>query len=323
MKRLVAVLALLIVAGWMTGAAQARVEKKSGGEGASPDHIICKMTHPWPFGCDHGPAAGPADSDGDGVADRADKCPGTPRGAIVDAAGCPRDSDGDGVADGIDKCEGTPAGTMVDATGCPRDSDKDGVFDGKDRCPGTPRGALVDADGCPSDSDKDGVFDGLDQCPGTSAEWAVDDKGCPIPVNETYQEFLDSKSVSVAVQFESAKADILPVSEADLHKVGAVLADWPAAKVEIGGHTDAQGSDKFNRTLSENRARAVKAWLTEHYPGINAGNLTAKGYGESKPVATNDTEEGRAQNRRVTFTLMNANELGKDIETRRYKKRGE
>lgn len=326
MKRLVALLTMVLVIGAMFGAAQA-VERDAPNNrhtgGASADHILCKFTHPWPWGCGHGGYAGPADADGDGVADRMDKCPGTPRGATVDANGCPSDSDGDGVADGIDKCEGTPAGTMVDASGCPQDSDKDGVFDGRDKCPGTPRDATVDADGCPMDSDKDGVMDGIDQCPGTDEQWAVDDKGCPIPVNETYQQFLDSKSVDVAVQFESGKANILGASEDDLNKVGEVLKDWPQAKVEIGGHTDSQGADKFNKTLSENRAKSVKDWLTSHYPSINGGNLSTKGYGESKPVASNDTAEGRAQNRRVSFTLMNADELGKDIETRRYKKRNE
>ena len=175
----------------------------------------------------------------------------------------------------------------------------------------------MDANGCPIDSDKDGVYDGLDQCPDTDPQWAVDDKGCPIPVSETYQQFLDAKSVSVNVQFASGKEDILPESEADLRKVGEVLADWPQARVEIGGHTDSQGSDKFNKTLSQKRADSVKAWLTSHYSSINGNNLVTKGYGESQPVASNDTAEGRAQNRRVTFTLLNGNELGKDIETRR------
>ena len=283
------------------------------------DNLICDAAHPWPFRHSHVVV----DTDGDGIADSRDKCPGTPRGATVDENGCPSDADGDGVVDGIDRCPNTPAGASVDGSGCPKDSDRDGVSDGLDKCPDTPRGATVDASGCPMDSDKDGVFDGVDQCPGTDMQWAVDSKGCPVPVSETYQQFLDSKSVSVNVQFDSGKDNILSVSEPDLHKVGAVLADWPAAKVEIGGHTDSQGADKFNNTLSKKRADAVKAWLMSNYRAINGGHLSTKGYGESKPVASNETPEGRAQNRRVTFTLLNADELGKDIETKRYKKRGE
>jgi OOP family OmpA-OmpF porin len=322
MKRIVAALALVLIAAWMTGSAEAKVKRGATHDKASADHIICKMTHPWPFGCDHD-SSGPADTDGDGLPDGSDKCPGTPRGAMVDDYGCPMDTDKDGVFDGLDKCDGTPAGTQVDDTGCPHDSDNDGVLDGADKCPDTPRIATVDANGCPSDADNDGVFDGLDKCPETSAEWAVDEAGCPIPVSETYQQFLDEKSVSTPIEFESGKADLKPSSEDILHRVGEVLNDWPEAEVEIGGHTDAQGSTGFNKTLSENRAKAVRDWLTSHYKNINAGNLNPRGYGESKPIASNDTAEGRAQNRRVTFTLTNADDLGKDIETRRYKKRGE
>jgi OmpA-OmpF porin, OOP family len=322
MKRFVAALALVLVVAWMTGAAEAKVKRGATHDKTDADHIICKMTHPWPFGCDHD-SSGPADTDGDGIADRSDKCPGTPRNAMVDDNGCPMDTDHDGVADGIDKCDGTPAGTMVDATGCPQDSDKDGVFDGADKCPDTPRIATVDASGCPADADQDGVFDGIDKCPGTSAEWAVDQAGCPIPVSETYQEFLDAKSVSAAIEFDSGKSTLKPSSEEILNRVGEVLNDWPEAKVEIGGHTDAQGSTQVNKTLSESRARSVKDWLTSHYANIDPDNLNPRGYGESKPVASNDTAEGRAQNRRVTFTLTNADDLDKDIETRRYKKRGE
>ncbi|MEO1083864.1 MAG: di-heme oxidoredictase family protein, partial [Acidobacteriota bacterium] len=95
-------------------------------------------------------ATPPADSDGDGVDDGVDQCPGTPAGTPVDAAGCPLDSDGDGVDDGADQCPGTPAGTPVDAVGCPvpQDSDGDGVDDAVDQCPGTPLGTPVDAAGC-------------------------------------------------------------------------------------------------------------------------------------------------------------------------------
>ena len=88
------------------------------------------------------------DSDGDGVLDSADQCPGTPNGVAVDATGCPLDSDGDGVIDADDECRGTPNGVAVDAVGCPLDSDGDGVYDYLDKCPGTPLGRTVDADGC-------------------------------------------------------------------------------------------------------------------------------------------------------------------------------
>src|SRR5438105_2012434 len=117
------------------------------------------------------------DSDGDGVPDSKDACPGTPAGAVVDQRGCPLDADQDGVPDGLDKCPGTPAGAHVDATGCPTDADADGVPDGLDQCPNTLAGLKVDAQGCPLDSDADGVPDGIDQCPATRARVAVDPKG--------------------------------------------------------------------------------------------------------------------------------------------------
>ena len=120
------------------------------------------------------------DSDGDGVPDDIDKCPGTPKGAKVDAKGCELDSDGDGVVDRLDKCPGTPKGTKVDAKGCELDSDGDGVVDSQDRCPGTPAGAKVDFKGCELDSDGDGVVDRLDQCPATPAGRKVNAQGCEL-----------------------------------------------------------------------------------------------------------------------------------------------
>ncbi|MGH7730043.1 MAG: thrombospondin type 3 repeat-containing protein, partial [Candidatus Eiseniibacteriota bacterium] len=123
--------------------------------------------------------ATPRDTDGDGVPDKRDKCPDTPKGARVDANGCPLDGDGDQVFDGIDQCEGTPKGCTVDAKGCPTDADGDGVCDGVDTCPDTPKGATVDAAGCPKDGDGDAVLDGLDQCADTPKGCTVDDKGCP------------------------------------------------------------------------------------------------------------------------------------------------
>lgn len=121
----------------------------------------------------------PVDTDGDGVYDGLDQCPNTPHGAKVDSVGCPVDTDGDGVPDGLDRCPDTPPGAKVDSAGCPTDSDGDGVPDGLDRCPDTPKGATVDALGCPSDSDGDGVLDGLDQCPNTPPGTPVNAVGCP------------------------------------------------------------------------------------------------------------------------------------------------
>ena len=130
----------------------------------------------------------PLDEDHDGVPDYLDHCLGTPEAAIgfVDSVGCELDSDGDGVEDYKDKCPGTPeaAWGKVDSLGCPLDTDGDGVPDYLDECPETPEAAygMIDAKGCPIDTDDDGVPDYLDQCPGTpeEARGKVDEKGCPM-----------------------------------------------------------------------------------------------------------------------------------------------
>jgi OOP family OmpA-OmpF porin len=105
-------------------------------------------------------------------------------GAIVDERGCPLDSDGDAIFDGLDRCPDTPKGAIVDPTdsptaGCPHDSDEDGVPDGVDQCAITPPGATVDERGCPSDTDGDRILDGLDQCPQTPEGAKIDRDGCP------------------------------------------------------------------------------------------------------------------------------------------------
>lgn len=120
------------------------------------------------------------DADGDGVADRKDKCPNTPPGVAVDEFGCPFDSDNDGVVDHLDECPNTPENVVVDKKGCPVDSDNDGVPDYLDQCPNTPANVLVDAQGCPLDNDNDGVPDYLDKCPNTPANVSVDQDGCPL-----------------------------------------------------------------------------------------------------------------------------------------------
>jgi OOP family OmpA-OmpF porin len=270
------------------------------GDGVDDSMDKCPNT---PMGATVDPAGCPKDSDGDGVYDGLDKCPDTPRGARVDATGCTGDSDGDGVADGLDQCPGTPAGARVDSRGCPSDEDGDGVVDGIDKCPRTPRGAKVDAAGCPMDSDGDGVYDGLDKCPDTPKGARVWDDGCPM--TEVQQQFIDTGVFSTTeIVFDTGKATIKPQSEEVLGKIGAFLVAHPEIEVEVGGHTDSQGAEDKNQTLSEQRAEAVMSYLLEKNPDIERSQLTSKGYGESNPVASNDTAEGRAQNRRVEFKLL-------------------
>jgi outer membrane protein OmpA-like peptidoglycan-associated protein len=263
----------------------------------------------------------PTDADGDGVFDGLDQCPDTPKGATVDAKGCPTDADGDGVFDGLDQCPDTPKGATVDAKGCPSDADGDGVFDGLDQCPGTPTGAVVDAKGCPVDSDGDGVADGLDKCPNTPAGAKVDTDGCPVELIERETELLDTGMIRLEnVQFETAKADILPESHAALDIVGQLLAKWPQLKIEIGGHTDSRGNDKYNQKLSEQRAQSVEDYLVSNFK-LDPGQFTVKGYGESKPLVPNTSAANMARNRRVEFVVQNKDVLKKERETRKLQQK--
>jgi len=242
------------------------------------------------------------DADGDGVTDALDRCPDTPKGATVDQRGCPKDSDGDGVLDGIDACPGTPHGATVDDRGCPSDSDRDGVPDGIDQCPDTPRGATVDAKGCPSDSDGDGVYDGLDYCPDTPRGKPVDARGCT-EVGKPAALFEGKKKLVLeGVNFETNSAKLTSDSPEILDGVAQSLKDWPDVKVEIGGYTDSTGTESYNQSLSKARADSVRAYLIKR--GVASSRLVTKGYGESDPIADNDTAEGRAKNRRVVLTRI-------------------
>jgi OOP family OmpA-OmpF porin len=232
------------------------------------------------------------DGDGDGVVDRLDRCPTTPAGRKVDAAGCELDGDGDGVVDALDRCPTTPAGRKVDAAGCELDGDGDGVVDALDRCPTTPAGRKVNAEGCELDSDGDGVLDAADQCPNTPAGDKVDDKGCTLPKTLTLE----------GVHFDN-DADLLrPDSTAILEGVTATLKRYPGFKVEVAGHTDSRGSSDHNIDLSNRRAKAVMDYFIAH--GIAADRLSAKGYGETQPIGNNYTEEGRMKNRRVELRTL-------------------
>jgi len=304
----------LVLAGGLTFALGGR-PRDTDGDGVTDRKDQCPDTPPGATvdatGCPH-------DSDGDGVLDGLDRCPNTPKGATVDDRGCPRDSDGDGVPDGLDQCADTPAGARVDAHGCTSDSDGDGIVDGLDHCEGTPKGCVVDAQGCPKDSDNDGVCDGIDDCPDTSPGLKVDAHGCPIEVVDRETELLETGMIRLQnVNFETAKAEILPESDATLDVVGSVLAKWPALQIEIGGHTDARGSNAYNQKLSEARAEAVRAYLTSKFPALKPEQFTARGYGESKPLVPNTSALNMAKNRRVEFVVLNKDVLRREVERRR------
>jgi outer membrane protein OmpA-like peptidoglycan-associated protein len=266
----------------------------------------------------------PHDTDGDGVLDGLDKCPDTPRGCKVDATGCSIDSDGDGVCDGVDQCPDTPKGAKVDAKGCPIDSDGDGVFDGLDKCPDTPKGCKVDSTGCSIDSDGDGVCDGLDQCPDTPRGLKVDSKGCPIEVIERETELFDTGLIRLNnVNFETGKATVLPDAFPTLDAVGAVLVKWPQLKIEIGGHTDSKGLPAKNLKLSQARADSVLSYVMTKYPTLLTTQFTVRGYGQTRPIAPNKDDLGRAKNRRVEFVVTNKDVLKKEVEKRHLMQQNE
>jgi OOP family OmpA-OmpF porin len=234
------------------------------------------------------------DTDGDGVTDDLDQCPGTPAGTAVDSSGCPlpQDDDGDGVTNDIDKCPGTPAGAKVDASGCEIDSDGDGVGDGRDQCPNTPPGAKVDERGCELDTDGDGVVDSQDKCPDTPKGDRVDAAGC------SFKEEIKLPGVV----FETGSADLKPESLPVLEGAIATLKRYPELEIEVAGHTDSRGSDAFNLDLSARRAESVLTYLRD---GGVPNALKSRGYGERQPIAANNTDDGRQQNRRVVLRVLN------------------
>jgi OOP family OmpA-OmpF porin len=200
----------------------------------------------------------------------------------------PLDSDGDGVVDEADKCPNTPRGMEVDAQGCPLDSDGDGVINNADKCPGTPPGVSVDGYGCPQDSDGDGVPDYLDQCPSTPAGATVNEVGC--------------WSLKATMLFNTNSSYMKSEAHPLLDEVATILEKNPQIKVEIQGYADNTGTAEYNQWLSERRAKRVMDYLVSK--GIARDRLQAKGFGSTRPVASNATEEGRAQNRRVELKRM-------------------
>ncbi|MGH2553386.1 MAG: OmpA family protein, partial [Chitinophagaceae bacterium] len=231
------------------------------------------------------------DRDGDGVPDNVDACPDDPGPAALQ--GCP-DRDGDGILDKDDKCPDVKG--LARYQGCPiPDRDKDGINDEEDKCPDVP--GLARYQGCPiPDTDGDGVNDEEDRCikiPGPRENF-----GCPIIPPEV------KKRVDLAAKnilFNTAKYTLKSSSFKGLNDVAKIMSENPDMLLSIDGHTDSDGSEEMNQTLSENRANAVKNYLVSK--GVDESRITAKGHGELEPVATNKTAAGKTQNRRSELTL--------------------
>ena len=229
------------------------------------------------------------DTDGDGIKDSDDACPEVV--GIEEFQGCP-DSDKDGIQDSEDDCP-TLAG-LIDFNGCP-DTDEDGLMDSEDDCP-TVAGP-IDNKGCPfNDDDNDGVLNKDDDCPKTFGP--KENKGCPI-IEKEVEEALDLAFTNL--EFESGRAIIKQSSYFSLGELAQIMKDHPEINLLVEGHTDNVGAEASNQLLSEKRATAVKNLLVGK--GINAGRIIVEAFGETKPVATNETAAGKQANRRVEMAI--------------------
>ena len=235
------------------------------------------------------------DSDGDGIEDSKDTCP-TVAG-IAEFNGC-ADSDGDGIPDNTDTCP-TIAG-IATLGGCP-DADADGITDADDNCPNEagPRANT----GCPyPDTDGDGILDKDDNCPtvaGTAAQ-----NGCAEPViPQISVEVINDLNVEFkSVLFDNNKATIRRESYATLDNIASIMREYTSTVFLIEGHTDSRGSDSYNLSLSDKRAASVRTYLTGK--GIPNSRIQSKGFGEVRPIASNQTEAGRQENRRVEVSII-------------------
>ncbi len=281
------------------------------------------------------------DRDGDGIPDKSDTCPDKPEDfdGDRDEDGCPDvDTDGDGLEDDVDKCPTEPEDKdqWEDEDGCPDpDNDKDGILDATDACPND--AGPLESKGCPDrdgdkiadiedkcpdepgvaqpnnperhgcpilDTDGDGIPDPEDKCPtevGVAQPDNPEKHGCP----KQYKLIVikkDKIEIKQQVQFDTGKATIRSASADLLAEVADAIKTSNLKLVRIEGHTDSVGGDSFNQRLSEARAESVREWLIDK-EDIDPDMLEARGFGESRPIASNRTKRGRQQNRRVEFNV--------------------
>lgn len=233
---------------------------------------------PWP------------DSDEDGILNKDDNCPSI--AGPKENKGCPwPDSDRDGILDKDDDCPTEPG--LPKLYGCP-DTDGDGLADKDDRCPQI-AGSLANK-GCP-DTDNDGLVDIDDLCPEVAGP--IDNNGCPKVTIEVQKQL---NEYAKTILFDTGKATIKTESVSTMVDIIQILNEYPNAKFTVEGHTDSVGSSESNQRLSEARANSVRDFLINE--GIVGNRLTAIGYGEEKPIASNTSKTGRKQNRRVEINLI-------------------
>jgi type IX secretion system PorP/SprF family membrane protein len=244
------------------------------------------------------------DRDKDGVLDEFDDCPKIP--GLLALKGCP-DKDKDGIKDSEDECP-EEFGLRIN-NGCP-DKDSDGVVDKNDECPEVP--GLPRFKGCP-DTDGDGLQDAYDDCP-TERGPAIN-HGCPKGASNVDTVYADADTVYITidntsdlhqafkeVKFESNKYILTTPSKLVLNEVSTYLSDKKVLNIYMIGHTDSQDTDDFNMELSKNRVTTVQNYLVNK--GIEKSRIRIFWKGETDPIATNNTEEGREKNRRVELIIL-------------------
>ena len=233
------------------------------------------------------------DKDGDKIMDKEDECPDD--AGLVEFLGCP-DRDADQTPDKYDACPDVTG--PKEFKGCP-DKDGDNVLDKDDDCPEVM--GTMDNKGCPwPDTDKDGVVDREDDCPTTPGLKEL--KGClPAPILEVEEQKILEKAFS-SLEFATGKDVIKSVSLSSLNDLAKLMkqhsADWT---LKLSGHTDNQGDAAKNLLLSEKRVKAVKKYLVSK--GVAADKVMAEWFGQTVPIADNNTNEGRQKNRRVEMKV--------------------
>jgi OOP family OmpA-OmpF porin len=225
------------------------------------------------------------------------------------------DYDGDGVFDRIDRCPNTPKGCIVDEYGCESDADGDGVCDGLDKCPNTPQGLKVDAQGC-ADIQKTTMSTHATPAPAKEVPPPPTPPAPPPakPVSEMERRLVETGSIRLEnVYFETNSAKLLPESETTLNEAGGVLEKFADLKIEVEGHTDTRGAAAYNMRLSQSRAESVRQFLLDHFH-LRPENYSARGYGETKPETKERNQEELLRNRRVVLRVTNPDVLPHGVE---------